>query len=306
MGADFDWDKIKAENLTAAKELSLQAPYINYTLDLEPWNFNLGLRYDRNDEFGQYLSPMAGVIYHLFPASGTLIRASVSRAFTAPPLKWKYFNETSAAWVSNPNIEAEHAHLYELGMETRLTSQSGLKVSLYRSDISGAIATAVNENNKRYKKNFQKFRRQGVETEIRAEFFQGLSVFAAAAFNDIEDRVTKQTQQDAGSPRQSFDLGLEYKSKRGFNVYLNGYYDYWNKTYDTYQPEDRKFIFDLKLTRKIKNFTYFLNIYNLTNSKYWSDYYFPIPERYFEGGITIEIPARFYAQETNPCLIFCA
>jgi hypothetical protein len=31
----------------------------------------------------------------------------------------------------------------------------------------------------------------------------------------------------------------------------------------------------------------FLNLYNLTNSKYWSSPTFPLPERYFEGGVSV-------------------
>ena len=33
---------------------------------------------------------------------------------------------------------------------------------------------------------------------------------------------------------------------------------------------------------------FFLNIHNLTNSKYWSSITFPLPERYFEGGVTFK------------------
>ena len=59
-------------------------------------------------------------------------------------------------------------------------------------------------------------------------------------------------------------------------------------------PNDRKFIFDGKVSREITELPggvhviCFLAAYNLTNSKYWSNQDFPLPPRYFEGGVTIK------------------
>jgi outer membrane receptor protein involved in Fe transport len=80
---------------------------------------------------------------------------------------------------------------------------------------------------------------------------------------------------------------MEYKNKTGFRLSLKGYYDYWNAPAD-YQPNDRKMLCDLKISQEFKNLIIFSNIYNLTNSKYWQDYYYPIPARYFEGGVTLK------------------
>ncbi|MBN2482565.1 MAG: TonB-dependent receptor, partial [Candidatus Omnitrophica bacterium] len=104
--------------------------------------------------------------------------------------------------------------------------------------------------------------------------------------NDIENRITKETVRGGGKPRQSFDVSVEYKNPHGFTGALYGYYDRWNEPADAF-PNDRKMLIDMKLSQEIKNLTLFLNIYNLANSTYWADYYFPMPERYFEGGFTV-------------------
>lgn len=289
VGFDSDYDVLKTTYLEEAKSLYLQAPFANYTLKLGPWDLNSGLRFDDNSEFGSAFSPSAGFVYHFEEFKDTLVRFNFSRAFNAPPLLWKYYAGVSPGVTGdNPQIKPERARVYELGAESRALSPLWLKLSLYRQDVKDAISGAANAQGEWIQKNFQKFRRQGVEARAGYELFESLDLFASAAFNDIEDRATRQTVQDAGSPRQSFDLGLDYKGKTGFTFYLNGRYDYWNNTYEIFQPKDRKFIFDLKASQKVKALTFFLNIYNLFDSRYWSDYFFPAPKRYFEGGAAIE------------------
>lgn len=286
-GADFDWGGLKSNiYLSEEKTLSLQAPYCNYTLRLGTLDFNFGLRYDNNSEFGQEVSPSFGWVYHLDDATATLIRATVSRGFNAPPLLWKYNDDVALGIAPNPDIKAERAWVYELGLESKLVTGLWIKFSLYRADISNAISLAENKSGLLYMKNFEKFRRQGADLQLRIKVTEWLSFFGAAVFNDIENRATGETVRGGGKPRQGFDIGIEYKSKSGFAFSLLGNYNRWNEPAD-YQPNDRKMLLDAKLSQRFKHLATFLNIYNLTNTKYWADYFFPVPERYFEGGFTI-------------------
>jgi outer membrane receptor protein involved in Fe transport len=217
-----------------------------------------------------------------------LIRANISRAFNAPPLLWKYYNKSLSGLYENLELKPERAMVYELGMESKPVSRLWLKLSLYRADVNDAISNAKNSSGQWIKENFEKFRRQGIEARARLEIVEGFNFFSAAAFNNIEDRVTKRVVKDADSPRQSFDLGFEYKNKKGFSLYVDSRYNYWNKTFDDFLPRDRKFVCDLRASQKIKNLTCFLNVYNLFDSKYWSDYFYPLPKRYFEGGVSVD------------------
>ena len=287
IGADFDCDTLKSTYLFKAKNVKSQAPYVNYTLKLKPWDFNFGLRYDRNSEFGEQASPSLGFVYKLNNLPDTLIRATVSRAFNAPPLLWKYYEEELSGLITNPGIKPERAWVYEVGMESKPFSEFWWKFSLYRSDVTDAIALADNGASQYYMKNFEKFRRQGAELQFKIDIFEGLDFFASGAFNDVEDRATKETVRGGVGPRQSFDIGIDYKNKSGFGLYLKSYYNRWNEPADSYS-NDRKFFTDLKISQGWKNLALFLNIYNLTNSKYWQDYNFPYPERYFEGGMSLK------------------
>ena len=288
LGVDFDYDILKTTYLTKARSLRLQAPYANYTLKLNPWDWNFGLRYDHNSEYGQEVSPSFGCAYHLPDIADTLIRLNVSRAFNAPPLMWKYYERTAlGVTADNPELKPERAWVYELGLESRPVPRFLMKFSLYRADVSNAISNAQNAEGKWIKQNFQKFRRQGAEMLLTIGLLEGLSFSVAAAFNDIENRATRKTVQGGGKARQSFDLGLDYKNKNGFGVSLLGYYNYWNAP-ASLEPNDRKMLCDLKAFQDWKNLSFFFDIHNLTNSKYWQDYYYPYPERYFEGGATLK------------------
>ncbi len=287
LGTDFDWDTLDSTYLNEAKSLKLQAPYANYTLKLEPWDFNFGLRYDHNSEYGEEFSPSLKAVYHFRSIPGTLIRAGVSRAFNAPPLLWKYYDLSLSGLTINPDIGPERAWVYELGLESEPSSRFWIKLSLYRADVSDAIGNSLNDLGEWIKKNFQKFRRQGGELQLRVNLTDELSFFGSGAFNDIEDRATGQTVRGGGKPRQSFDIGMEYKSESGFSVILRGYYDRWNEPAEV-EPNDRKMLCDLKMMQEFEHLALFLNVYNLTNSKYWADSYFPLPQRYFEGGVTLK------------------
>ncbi len=285
IGADFDWDIVKSSYISKAKSLRGQSPYLNYTQDFDSWNICYGLRYDSSSEFGQELSPSIGAVYHLPTLPETSLRASISRDFNTPPLLWKYYDLIISGVTTNPDIKAEQAIVYELGLESRLLPKLRTKFSLYRADIANAISLSTNDDGDYYMKNFEKFRRQGAELRLKLNISNELDLFCGGAFNDIEDRATRQTVKGGGKARQSFDLGSQYKNSNGLGILLRGYYNRWNQPASA-QANDRKMICDLKISQQIKNSTLFLNIYNLTNSAYWADIYFPVKERYFEGGLT--------------------
>ena len=286
VGADIDNDTLKSSvYLSQAKGLKAYAPYANYTFKFSPWDLNLGLRYDDNSEFGEALSPSAGIVYHFENLPDTLVRAGISRAFNAPPLLWKFNDNPALNTAANPDIKAERAMVYETALESRIVPRTWFKLSFYRSDVRDALDRDVNALGQDYMKNFQKYRRQGVEFDSRLELCAGLFLKAGAAFNDIEDRVARETVRGGGKPRQSFNTALEYRSKSGLSAAVIGYYNRWNELASA-EPNDRKMLCDLKLSQDWKKFMTFCNVYNVFNSKYWADFYYPLPKRYFEGGVS--------------------
>lgn len=291
-GTDFDWHELKSNNyLTESKSINMQAPFLNYTKNIDKFDFILGLRYDRNKQFGSQTSPSFGVVYDLEGDKNTLIRAKISRAFNAPPLLWIYNNDPSLFVGPNYDLKAERSVVYEIGAETKLFEKLSLDLFLYRADVKDAIATVFN-GSVYIKDNFKKFRKQGAELKTNYRLNKNLSLFMLGAFSDVVNKETDQIVRDAGIVRQKFSVGARFKSDNEFYVDLIGSYNRWSSTPDE-APNDRKFMLDSRISKTFKSIKenidieVFMNIYNLTNSKYWSDIAYPAPRRYFEGGFSL-------------------
>ena len=286
-GADFDYDKLKSDPyLLKAEHLDSYAPYANYTLNFGRTDLIFGGRYDDNSVFGQAFSPSAGAVHRFSDPWMTVMKVRASRAFNAPPLLWKFYNPVASPNVGNPDIRAERGNVYEFETESSPIERLTVKGSLYRADIHDALSSVDVGSGLFMMKNFEKFRRQGAALETRYVFPQGLGVSAAAAFNDEENRITRETVRGSGKPRQSFNLGADY-THNGFFCGLTGYYKRWNESPDL-APNDRKFIFDAKARQSLgKNALVFFSVYNLGNSAYWSDSFYPLRKRYYEAGLTI-------------------
>ena len=182
--------------------------------------------------------------------------------------------------------------MYELGTEGKILAPA-LKgqLNLYHSDVSNAIDTVPLDDGSYQSQNFKKFTRQGGEARLDYAITKPWTVFTAADFNDVRNEQTHKIVRDEGIARESFKWGSSYAWPFGFKVNLDGRYNRWSSTPG--MANDRKPIFDLKLTQDFKNIRkdidlgVFFNVYNLTNSSYWSNPAFPLPGRYVEGGLTV-------------------
>ena len=294
LGADFDWYNLKSNRyLNSSQQIGMQAPYVNYTLPWERWDFVAGMRYDHNQRFGSQASPSFGTVYHFEDSRQTLFRTKISRAFNAPPLLWIFNNDPSQFVGPNPDLKAERAIVYEAGMESRIFPSVDAALSLYRADVKDAIALVFDPVPFVFvQRNFKKFTRQGGELRLDYHVTDDVTFYGSGAFNDVENRATKEIVRDQGIARQRFTFGTRYHNEQGWGVSLSGSYRRWSSD-PSLQPNDRKPIFDLKVTKEFKEIRnnldaeIFLTVHNLTNSKYWSSIAFPLAERYFEGGFSV-------------------
>ena len=290
MGSDIDWHTIKSTNyLDTGKDIRMLAPYTNYTWKLDRWDIIPGLRLDENNRFGHQLSPSLGCVYHWNDEGDTQWRAKVSRAFNAPPLMWIYNEDSVYHVLPNPDLKAERALVYETGIKTH-AGPVGAQVDFYRSDVEDGLKLTSIGTDYRYE-NVKRFQRQGAEAELDYKLSSGFKVYLSGQYNHVVDRTTHTVVRGNGSATQAFRGGVRYENLQGFSADLSGHYTRWDSRPD--KANDHKFIFDSRLMKRWDNFyrkldlNLFINIYNLTNSKYWSDPSQPIPARYFEGGATV-------------------
>jgi len=293
-GIDSDWHLIKSSTyLTKPQGLNTDAPYTNLDWRIKEWDIIPGVRYDYNSRFGSQLSPSFGVVYHVPGWHDGLIRAKAARVFNAPALLWIYNSNQAFHVDPNLDLKAERANSYELGTERSLFIK-GLKgeLDLYRSDVRNAIGTALDNNGFLQQQNYKKFVRQGLEARLDYTMNMQWSIFIAGDFNDVVNEETNRIFRDTGVARQSFKWGTSYQWPCGFKVSLEGYYNRWGTSAG--EPNDRKPIFDVHLTQDIDHVMpdvdteIFFNVYNITNSSYWSSPTFPLPGRYVEGGVSVK------------------
>lgn len=295
IGADLEWHGIKSNKfLTQSKTVNTQAPYANTIIGVGLWDIIPGIRYDHNQKFGSQTSPSLGTIYHFEDEHESLIRARIARVFNAPPLLWIVNSDPSQFVGPNPDLQPERAYSYELGLETHPVSSWDASLNYYLADVKDAIALVFDSSQSVFvQENFRKFRRQGVELKTRYKVSSHWSLFSSGAFNDVENLTTKQTVRDQGIARQRYTFGVDVQGLGGWGLNVQGYYNRWSSQ-ASLQPNDRKPIFDAKITKTFKpilkdiDLRAFFNIHNITNSKYWSSITYPLPRRYFEGGFAAD------------------
>lgn len=294
IGADFEWHGIKSNRyLAQSKSVNMQAPYANTTIAAGPWDIIPGVRYDHNQQFGSQTSPSLGAVYHFEDGYKSLIRTRIARVFNAPPFFWVVNRDLAQFVGSNPDLQPERAVVYEIGMETHPTADWDTSLNYYLSDVRNAIALTFDAGQNAFiQENFRKFRRQGVEAKARYRIDPHWSLVSSGAFNDVQNLATKKTFRDQGVARQRYTFGVDFQHPNGWAFDVLGYYNRWSSQ-SSLEPNDRKPIFDAKITKTFPRVTKdldvkaFLDVHNLTNSKYWSSITYPLARRYFEGGLTV-------------------
>jgi len=79
---------------------------------LAAWSVNAGVRWDRSETFGDFVTYRGGVVYR--PAPGLRVRATAGSGFKEPTF---YENFATGFARGNPALEPEHSSSWEVGVE---------------------------------------------------------------------------------------------------------------------------------------------------------------------------------------------
>lgn len=291
-GSDFDWHTIKyGTYLSKAEIIATQSPFINDVWTIGDFDIEPGVRFDNNSRFGDQLSPSLGGVYHL-PWDEASFKLRASRVFNAPPLLWIYNNNPSLFVAPNPNLKAERAISYDAGFSFKPIKPLTVSLEGYYSDVKDGLEFEFDQTTFTGSYvNVDKIRRDGGQVRFDYEISEPWSVYTSGEFNNPIDLQTKSLVRDESVSREAFKWGTHYKTNFGFGANWEGYYS--RSLAAPSQANDRKPIFDLKLTQDFKNIykntdlELFFNLHNIANSKYWLDPSFPYPGRYVEGGFSL-------------------
>jgi vitamin B12 transporter len=283
-GVDFDLGELNGDIYTDGNQrLDKWALFANDTLTFGDFSLIPGLRYDYTSNSDDFWSPSLGATYTF--AGNTILRADVTRGFTSPPLSFTSSNQQD--YIMNPDLKPETVWSYAAGFETTALRYFWLKTMFFRHDINDVLTPEPPSSKPFTYINNGKQRRQGVEAEIKTMPFYNTSLMAGYAYLESRDRDTG--EEITGTPKYTFDVGIQYDDKKSFQATLKGHYIRWNIP----QQEAGKFnamTWDLNLAKKVftsENTTVglFFTAHNIFNGAQYPIRYTRNPGRWFEGGV---------------------
>ncbi|MFP4571654.1 MAG: TonB-dependent receptor plug domain-containing protein [Desulfobacterales bacterium] len=213
--------------------------YFNDTIALDRLSVTPGIRYDYTSTTGSFLSPSLGAAYRL--GEKTILRGSVARGFTSPPLSW---TSGGALFLDpNPTLEEERAWSYLAGVESAALRYVWIKTSLFRHEIDDIFEPETNQN--RIFVNNGESRRQGIEAEIETLPFYHTSFRAGAAFVDL-----KPASSYGAENIYAYNIGIVYDNPELVRVELFGHYVWWDAENHPDSSYD-DFTWDINASRRV-------------------------------------------------------
>jgi vitamin B12 transporter len=256
------------------------AVFANDTIAIGRFSVTPGIRYDHNNVSGSFVSPSLGATYKLFER--TLLRASVARGFTTPPLGWtstRGFNTEP-----NPSLKPEKVWSFQAGVETGITDYLWFKATAFRHELKDLMVSERISASRSSIFNRGAMRRQGMEFEAETAPFHYISLNAGYTFVRTEP-----PQSIGNSDIYQYNLGVKYDDRKSFVADLFGHY-VWSDLPATNMAKYSAFIWDLNLRKKLysterTNAEIFVTAHNLFSGSQYSTSNYINPQRWLEAGL---------------------
>lgn len=179
-----------------------QAGYIQHNFQGQKFSSELGLRHDKNQQFGSHNTWHAALSIPVNTANQLIL--SYGESFRAPAFMDLYYPDycdpTFGCFPSsNPDLDPESAKSYEVQWRSQLADTTRLEMSIYRTDIEDAI---VFEN---IPTNIQSARINGLEASL-SHSFSGWQSELSLSFIDPRDRDTGHTLNRRARRTLNIDL----------------------------------------------------------------------------------------------------
>jgi vitamin B12 transporter len=266
-------------------EIDKWAVFANDTIIIGKFSITPGIRYDYNSVTGSFTSPSLGATYKV--GENTLIRASVARGFTIPPL-----TTTSGGGLffdPNPSLKPEEVWSYQAGMESSLTDYLWLKFTVFHHDMKEAIirerrAAGAPTYNDLYL-NKGDIKRQGIEFDVETIQFNKISLKTGIAY--VHKKLS--FEEDTTEENYAYNIGIRYDDKESLKTELFGHYIWWDLDESMMAKYDT-FLWDLNIQKKLSsskkiNNIFFLTVHNIFNASYYTLGDRKNPRRWVEAGI---------------------
>ncbi|MEN5034699.1 TonB-dependent receptor [Pseudomonas sp. TWI929] len=132
LGGDWYEDRVHASADFTEDSRWNRALFAQHRFHGDHFSTELGLRHDKNQQFGGQTTWSGSLTVPMNEANDVLL--SYSEGFRAPT-----FNDLYFPGYNNPHLKPEHSKSYELQWRSQLSESSKLETSLYRTDLRDAI-----------------------------------------------------------------------------------------------------------------------------------------------------------------------
>ncbi|WP_425913235.1 TonB-dependent receptor domain-containing protein [Pseudomonas sp. GWSMS-1] len=207
LGADWYEDRVNgSEDFTEDSRWN-QAGFIQHRYNADSFSTELGLRHDRNQQFGSENTWSAALTVPFSHKNDLIL--SYSEGFRAPTFNDLYYPDFCfggfCSASANPDLKPETSKSYEALWRNRYSETGALELSLYRIDLQDAIVLDQNF----IPQNVQTARINGFEAALKQELF-GWQGNLALALIDPRDRDTGNTLARRAKRTLSMDLDREF------------------------------------------------------------------------------------------------
>lgn len=208
LGTDFmnySVGRGEGEDVDLIEYTSEVAPYVWLSHEARTgdatWILSGGVRATFNEQFGEDVSPEAGVVF--LPVPSTSFRTRVSHGFRAPnPFEYAFGS------AQNPDLEATDLWQYELGWNQRIGDHVTFDVVGWIQDGGNMIGEVFDEEVQDVRnRNIGEFTHKGLEAQVEFQLDNGAYLGVAGVTMDLEDDT-------ALVPLNTVDAWLGYRGSR--------------------------------------------------------------------------------------------
>lgn len=196
VGGDWYQDRFHGSTTFTEDSRWNRAAFVQHRFHGDWFSTELGLRRDRNQQFGAQNSWSGTLTVPINPDNDVLL--SYSEGFRAPTFNDLYYPDTQ---YSNPNLQPETSKSYEVQWRSQLADSTRLEASLYRTNLSDAIILDGGKP-----QNVASARINGVEAALKQELF-GWQGNLGVSLIDPRDRDSGHTL--ARRARRTLNLDLD-------------------------------------------------------------------------------------------------
>ena len=257
----------------ARKSITEYSPYL--TLAQSLWSdrivVNAGVRMANSRMFDTRWIPQAGLV--VCPSEGWTIKGSVAKGYRNPSFRELYLYR-----MANPDLNPENMMNYEVSVGKSFGRRFGIDLTAYYSRGSDMIQVVDQKN-----VNTGKFINKGIEISARSHPHDNLQIWASYSY--LHTTLSNLT----GAPGNQYYLGVGWNAIPKFHVDVElkgvgGLYVAEDVKHQNYATLNTRFTYQI-----IKQLQIFLNLDNLTDTRYTINRGYEMPGFTLLGGLKLTL-----------------